>query len=92
MDREQELRRLAGRDHLLRFMLNHNLPLTREQYIGASWTDDARPEEWTAEHELSLPEPFQQFPVKDPWGRDEPPAAPSPAPAGAPGPKVSLLG
>jgi hypothetical protein len=34
-------------------------PLTRENYIRNAYPD-VSPEEWTAEHEAELPEPFQR--------------------------------
>lgn len=41
-------------------MLDGNLPLNRESYIAMAYLGDT-PEEWTAEHEASLPGPLQDF-------------------------------
>jgi hypothetical protein len=48
-------------DCVVERMLEHNLPLTREVYIGLNW--GKTPKEWTAEHEGEIPDPFQT----DPW-------------------------
>jgi len=42
-------------------MLRHNLPLTRDVYLGLAYGHE-RPkgDAWTAEHEEQLPEPFRQ--------------------------------
>jgi len=57
-----ELERLCGvcYDPILDQMLKHDLPLTREVYVGLAWGHE-RPkgDDWTAEHEGELPEPFQ---------------------------------
>jgi hypothetical protein len=39
-------------------MLDAGGPLTRERYLDLAWGPD-KPEEWTAEHELEVPEPLQ---------------------------------
>lgn len=36
-------------------MMRHNLPLTRDSYIGLAGGDD-----WTDEDEASMPPPFRQ--------------------------------
>ena len=42
-------------------MLRHDLPLTREVYIGLAYgADRPKGDDWTAEHEEQLPEPFQK--------------------------------
>jgi hypothetical protein len=44
-------------------MMKSGTPLTRENYIRANYGepgDDGYPEQWTAEHEAELPEPFQR--------------------------------
>jgi hypothetical protein len=50
------LRRMSP---ILDQMIASGVPLTRENYIGANW-GDIDPEDWTAEHEASLPAPFQK--------------------------------
>jgi hypothetical protein len=50
--------RLRGSDPLINHMLNHNIPLTRENYISGAY--GAEPDEWTAEHEAELPLPLQK--------------------------------
>jgi hypothetical protein len=58
-----ELERLNGHEHdaVLDRMLRHNLPLTREVYLGLAYGHE-RPkgDAWTAEHEEQIPEPFRQ--------------------------------
>lgn len=44
-------------DYVVGYMLEHNLPLTREVYIGLNW---GSVKEWTAEHEGDMPEPFHK--------------------------------
>jgi hypothetical protein len=39
-------------------MLEAGGPLTRERYLDLAWGAD-RPSEWTAEHELEVPEPLR---------------------------------
>ena len=50
-------------DPTIRMMLRANTPMTRENYIGVKYgspgTEDY-PEQWTDEHEDSLPAPFQR--------------------------------
>ncbi len=48
----------AWGDPGLESMLRKGMPLTREDYIAHSFGGDI-PEEWTAEHEMSLPECFR---------------------------------
>lgn len=54
---------IARSDPMVRLMLKHNVPLTRENYIdmvyGAPGTEDF-PKQWTPEHEADLPGPFQR--------------------------------
>jgi hypothetical protein len=38
-------------------MLDKGIEPTREAYLDLAWPD--RPAEWTAEHELELPEPLR---------------------------------
>jgi hypothetical protein len=39
-------------------MLSKNIPLDRETYLDLAYGGE-RPAEWTAEHELEVPEPFR---------------------------------
>ena len=40
------------------------IPETRENFIDMIYTDDNMPTEWTAEHELALPEHLQRSHAK----------------------------
>jgi hypothetical protein len=54
---------IAKGDATVRMLQEAGLPLTRENYIGLKYgepgTED-HPAEWTAEHEMDLPHPFQR--------------------------------
>lgn len=52
----------AAMDPTLRAMMGASIPLTRENYIDAKYGSEDMPEEWTEEHEASLPHPFQARP------------------------------
>jgi hypothetical protein len=52
-----EAEKHADNDAVLRHMIDTGMPLTRETYIHTSWMDE--PEEWTAEHEMGVPECFR---------------------------------
>jgi hypothetical protein len=54
----EELRDLAGTDHILKFMMDNGLPLGRDTYIAINWGEE--PEPWTHEHEDELPEFMQR--------------------------------
>jgi hypothetical protein len=54
----EELRTLAGTDHVLRFMMDHGIPITREGYISLNWMGET-PDPWTHEDEDELPEFLQ---------------------------------
>ncbi len=48
----------AKDDHILRRMLDKNIPLTREAYLAEAWGLD-EPEVWGPEHEAEVPEIFR---------------------------------
>jgi hypothetical protein len=55
-----EYRHLIGSSSILRGMIKHNIPLTRENYVAIA--NAGRPDEaWTAEHEMMLPWIFRQL-------------------------------
>ena len=56
----EEAEREAADFPVLLHMLQHGMPLNRETYIASNWMDE--PEEWTAEHEMELPECFRKAP------------------------------
>lgn len=48
-------------------MLTHNMPLTRETWMALNYLDpNPEGEEWTAEHEADVPEPFQNKELLNP--------------------------
>jgi len=49
---------LRGSDPVIKWMLDRNLPINRETYLDLAYAG-GRPEEWTAEHELEVPEPLR---------------------------------
>jgi|307.fasta_scaffold13188_2 hypothetical protein len=53
----------AEMDPIIHAMIGAGIPLTREHYIemkyGAPGTED-HPDDWTEDHEMSLPAPFQR--------------------------------
>jgi hypothetical protein len=51
----------ARHDPLLKYMIEHGIPLTREKYISMAYLSHP-PEPWTMEHERELPAPFQHEP------------------------------
>jgi hypothetical protein len=51
-------------DCVLRFMEQHNIPLTRENYIDVAFMGTP-PEELDAEEEMNLPEQFQLNPPEN---------------------------
>jgi len=53
-----ELTRLSGSDPVLKRMLDRNLPLDRQTYLDLAYAG-GMPQEWTAEHEHEVPEPFR---------------------------------
>jgi hypothetical protein len=53
----EEAEKYAADDPVLRHMIDRGSPLTRETYIHTNWMDF--PEEWTAEHEMQVPECFR---------------------------------
>jgi hypothetical protein len=53
---------------MLGWMIKHNIPLTRDDYIAAAWGPKAdHPKEWGPEHEAQIP-PFLRDPA---YGVDE---------------------
>jgi hypothetical protein len=62
-DDDTDWEALARLDPTVKMMREARCPMTREHYIdmkyGAPGSEDY-PEEWTTEHEDSLPEPFQR--------------------------------
>lgn len=42
----------------LKYMLEHNIPLTREKWISINYLGHP-PEPWTDEHEAEVPMPFR---------------------------------
>lgn len=54
----EELTRLSGTSPTVKWMLDNDIPLTREAYLDLAY--DQMPEEWTAEHELGVPAPFRK--------------------------------
>jgi hypothetical protein len=66
MPTQAELESLTGTFPMLKWMMRHKLPLTRDGYILANWGPNP-PKHWTAEYEHEIP-PF----LRDPkWGLDE---------------------
>lgn len=61
----EALRTLAGTDPLVELLLKLGKPLTRESYLAFAYPDGL-PEEWDAELEGMLPEPFQQPDAESP--------------------------
>jgi hypothetical protein len=53
----REAAKHAEHDVVLQHMLARGVPLNRENYIALNWMDE--PEEWTAEHEMEVPECFR---------------------------------
>jgi len=51
-------------DGVLRFMKEHNIPLTRENYLDVAYLGNP-PGELSAEEEAELPEEFQQHSEDD---------------------------
>lgn len=45
-------------DATLNYMMNHGMPLTREQYISMAY-GGTPPERWTHQHEAEIPEPLR---------------------------------
>jgi hypothetical protein len=56
---DPRLLRAAQESPTLEYMLEKGLPLTREQWISMNYLGHP-PEPWTAEHEATVPEPFQK--------------------------------
>ncbi len=52
----------ARMDPTLAYMIQNGLPLTREQWMSLNWPDGP-PKPWCVEHELEVPE-FWQDPDK----------------------------
>ena len=48
-----------SRDPLVMFCMTHGLALDRETYIALAYPQ-CKPEPWTAEHEVQLPEIFRE--------------------------------
>jgi hypothetical protein len=46
-------------DHLLEWMKEKGLPITREKYLGLAYGQEL-PDPWTPEHEAELPEELQE--------------------------------
>jgi hypothetical protein len=44
----------------LEYMIEHDIPLTREQFISMNYLGHP-PEPWTAEHEGEVPAPWRDF-------------------------------
>jgi len=42
------------------FMSLHGRPPTRDEFIDLAYGEKEMPEEWTAEHEMSIPEPLRR--------------------------------
>ena len=55
-------------DGVLRFMKQHDIPLTRENYLDVAYLGNP-PEELSAEQEAELPEQFQAWDVE--WVLEE---------------------
>jgi hypothetical protein len=51
-------------DYVLQFMVEHNIPLTRENYLDIAFMGS--PDELDAEEEFALPEMLQLDPQIDP--------------------------
>lgn len=49
---------MTYKDPLVTWMRNHNIPVTRDRYIGLNWPD-GEPDPWTPEDEAQLPEELQ---------------------------------
>lgn len=45
---------------ILKQMLDHNMPLTRERYISMSYGPEGPPKFWGPDLEGELPEPFRK--------------------------------
>lgn len=58
---DPRLLRAAKQSPTLRYMIEHKLPLTREQWISLNYMGHP-PEPWTAEHEAEVPTPFSLHP------------------------------
>lgn len=59
---DTDIEQQARTDPLLRHMIKHGVPLTRQNYVGMAY-GPGEPDEWTAEHEAMLPRCFQQDPL-----------------------------
>ena len=60
MPTQAELESLTGEYPILRRMIRHGVPLTRDNYIALNWGPDL-PKDWNGEHEHDIP-PFLRDP------------------------------
>lgn len=57
--RERAIKQWSRNDPLVAHMLRHGHPVTRERYIALSFIGLDIPDEWTPEHEATLPDFLQ---------------------------------
>jgi hypothetical protein len=49
-------------DPISRWLIKHEIPVTRENWIAVNYLPDDPPEPWTSEHEQELPRRSNQTP------------------------------
>ena len=47
-------------DPIVRMLEENSIPVTRNNYIKLNWPDGVDEDDWTAEHEMSLPEELRK--------------------------------
>ena len=70
ISREEAEKHAGDLDQGCRPALRTGMPLTREVWKGVAW-GGGEPDEWTAEHEMEVPECFSGTPRRSPYGDSE---------------------